>query len=255
LTTPNVFDQNTDELKPIVTPVNNDPHADKLKEIVNEQGQPKYKDTASALEALKASQAHIQRLETEALARKAEEEKLREEATKAAALEAVLDRLTKNNQQPPTKVETPTNAGLDEDAIVKKLESIVSSREAIAKANSNISSVTNALVAKFGDEEKAKEAVANKAKELGMSVKDLGEQSSKTPKGVLAWFGITDTPALAPQPTTPSSSPVNPPKHEGGVKPPERSLISGPGATDAARKAKMEEIKADVYKRYGVVEV
>jgi hypothetical protein len=84
-----------------------------------------------------------------------------------------------------------------------------------------------------------------------MSPQRLGALSSENPKAVLAWFGLVETPRSA-QPVTPSQTSLIPAKPDDGVKKPEFSLISGPGATDRNRKAKMAEIKADVYKRLGV---
>jgi hypothetical protein len=48
-----VFDQSTPPN--VAPPVSGDPFADKLKTIVNDQGEPKYKDTQAALDALKLS--------------------------------------------------------------------------------------------------------------------------------------------------------------------------------------------------------
>jgi hypothetical protein len=243
-----LFDQNSETQ--VAPPAGSDPFADKLKEIVNEQGQPKYKDTQAALDALKASQDHIKRLEDEAKARQSELANAVAEKARADALEEIVSRLS-NNSQIPSKVETPTKEAFDETAIVQKLESILERKEAQTNAQKNVQVVTSALVAKFGDEAKTKEAVAAKAAELGMTPQKLGALSSENPKAVLAWFGLTQTNSTA-QPTLPSGTPLNPPKTSGEIERPPQSLISGPGATDKNRKALMAQIREKVYKEHGI---
>lgn len=248
--TENVFDQNTNQETKIATDTNTNLFDDKLKEIVNDQGQPKYKDVNAALEALKASQDHIKRLEDEAKARTAEEQRLREDAAKAVALEEIVNRLAGNAQSTQTKVETTTNAGTSEEAIVKTLDRVLQQREASARAQANLTNVQNALLAKFG--EKTNEVVAAKAAELGTTTQRLGALSSETPQAVLALFGLVGQQTSSAAPTTPSSTPLNPPKVDEPLKRPEKSLISGPGATDKNRKEMMAKIKEEVYKKYNV---
>lgn len=244
-----VFDQNNQTPNTNVAPnVSSDLLADKLKEIVNEQGQPKYKDAIAALEALKASQAHIKQLEAEKQAEKQLVDSAIAEKTRADALEEIVKRMT-GNPNPPKQVETPTNAGMSEEATKKLLETVLANREAESAARQNSISVSNALLAKFGD--KTKELVAAKAAELGMTPQELGTLSSNKPKAVLALFGLAG-PAQTSQPTTPSSTPFNAPATEKPLERPAQSLISGIGATDKNRKALMKQIKDDVYKKFNV---
>ncbi len=243
-----VFDQNNQAPNNNVADiVSSDPFADKLKEIVNEQGQPKYKDSLAALEALKASQAHIKQLEAEKQAEKQLVDSAIAEKTRADALEEIVKRLT-NNSQNPKQVETPTNVGMSEEATAKLVERVLTERQIQSAAQANMDGVQNALLAKFGD--KTKDMVAAKAKELGMTPKELGALSSKSPQLVLTVFGVT-APA-ASQPTTPSSTPFNQPVVDKPLERPAQSLISGAGATDKNRKALMQKIKEEVYKKHNV---
>jgi len=241
-----VFDQNT-------TPpanVSNDLFADKLKTIVNDQGQPKYDNVEKALDALAASQAHIKKLEDEAKAREPEVNKLREEATKAQALEEIVQRLTGNSQKQ-KNVETPTDAVDVEKVIAKQVQNALSERDATTVANANGQAVRNALVNKFGDVEKARAAVEQKAQELGMTNAQLATLSAQSPKMVLALFGATEV-ASNSNPIVPSSTPLNPARSNQSVQSPTVSIISGPGATDKNRKELMARIKEEVFKKYDV---
>ncbi len=241
-----VFDQNTDTNT--VAPANPDPLADKLKSIVDASGRPKYDSVDKALEALTHSQTHIQQLEAEAQARTTELAQIRSRAAQADALEAVIERLQPNTQIP-AKIETPTNAGLSEEATIKQLEKGIEQREALKIAEDNFKAVNNQLLAKFGnDPQKAKEAVASKAAELGITVADLAALSGKSPKAVLAYFG--ETPKTV-QPVTPGqNTPLVPPNNDEPLKAPAKSLLLG--STSREQKAFMAKVKEEVYKRHGI---
>src|SRR3546814_7925150 len=73
--------------------------------------------------------------------------------------------------------------------------------------SSDLSKVQEALKAKFGD--KAQEAVAAKAAELGVSPSELGDLASKSPAMVLALFQTTGQ--SGPKPTSGSANipPIN----------------------------------------------
>lgn len=240
----NVFDQNTDTNN---STASTSPFDDKLKEIVNDQGEPKYKDVQSALEALKASQAHIKRLEDEAKARLAEELKLREDLAQKEALEDVVRRL--QAEKTTSKEQTPPNqAGLTQDDIVKTLEQVLTKKELESRYAQNLQDVTNTLAAKFGD--KTKEAVATKAAELGTTPEALGKLSRENPKLVLSLFGEK---SIITTPTTSSTSTqLKPVETDIQLKRPEKSILVGPAATDKNRAELMRQIKEKVYKQYDV---
>lgn len=239
-----LFDQNDQTPKPNVS---SDSFSDKLKTIVNDQGQPKYENVEKALDALAASQAHIKKLEEEAAASKLETAKLREDAVKAQALEEIVNRLT---PKPKTQDDPPKTVNVEE-TIEQKVQAALTAQQAKQAANANGLTVRNALVTKFGDVEKAREAIATKAAELGMTTDALGTMSTQSPKAVLALFGITAAPSSA-TPTTPTATPLNPVVKAEPIKAPDKSLLSGVGATDANRKAFMKQIKEQVYKQYEV---
>ncbi len=242
-----VFDQDTSKIEP-VAPIVASPFDDKLKVIVNEQGQPKYKSVEDALASIPNSQAHIAQLEAENKVRDAEILRLREEVKAKEALEQVVERLTNNKEQAPPV--TPQSAGLSEDAIAKLVTATLDQRSAAAEAQANIDNVSNVLTAKFGD--KVKEQIAAKALELNTTPQKLGALSSTNPALVLSLFG--EKPVAPTQPVTPSqASPLQTPPANQELKRPEKSLLVGIHATDKNRQALMKEIKAKVYKDLEVV--
>lgn len=237
----NLFDDDKTGTTPLVNntpPPTADPFADKLAGIKGADGKPKYANTSVALEALIASQNHIATLEAEAV-------ELRKNSENVASLEEVIARL--RNEGTNKEVTTPN---LDENKINQLVRSALEERERQSASQANLKRVNDALIQKYGTREKAAEVVAQKATELGTSVADLGALSSANPTLVLQLFGTT--PAVNSNPINTSirtSSELNPPPE---LKAPEKSLISGVGATDANRKEFMRKIKEDVYKRLEV---
>lgn len=240
--TDSVFDQKTETTN--VAPSNPDPFADKLKSIVGDDGKPKYETVDKAIEALAHSQAHIKQLEAEKAAERVELATLREKAAQAATLDEIVQRLSQNNSGQPK--ETPQHAGLSEAATVKALEDLLARKEAEKITIGNRQAVQDALLTKFGD--KTREAVANKAKELGISPEELGSLSSRSPGVVLALFDAKK----APIPTTPPTSfnLAGQPVIEQPLGPPAKSLLTGAKSKDQADF--MRKIKEDVYKRFEI---
>ena len=166
------FQQNTNP-EPITPPATTepptgDPFADQLGQIKDGEGNPKYKDTSTALSALNSSQLHITTLEAERANDRAEIERLREEVTKREAVEDVVNRLSQNTQVPADKGQTSPNAnGLDADAVVSLIRQTFASNEQETTAKTNRTSVLQQLAAKFGEGEALNNAVATRAAELG----------------------------------------------------------------------------------------
>lgn len=228
---------------------NLDVFADKLMAIKKADGTPKYDTLEKALDALKASQDHIPNLENDNRALQAKIEELTAEANRVKELEEMVRRMTNGNQNNEEKPQgiTPQTGGLSADDAAKLVRDILSQEKQVDTAKTNILNVQSELVKKFGD--KAPEMIAAKSAELGVTPAKLKELSASSPAMVLALFG--DAPASS-SPTT-SSIRVN------GIKPPdttvqrpEKSIISGPGATDKNRIELMRKIKEEVYRKHGV---
>jgi len=231
-TTSQSNDTNTQETP---APSSDDLFADKLTKIVNEKGEPKYKDVESALEALSHSQNFIETLKSE----KAEiENKLNElsaELDKRESVEDVVKRLTeRTNNTAPNTVDQPKEGGLDESKIVDLVNSVLKQQSEQSLAQQNIARVSKTLTETFGD--KAKEVIQSKAKEIGSTPQELRDLSASKPELVLKLFG--DVNVVDNQSTT---STQNPPRHQQRtLEPPkpDRSLMRG-----ASNKEVMEALR------------
>lgn len=244
-----------------ITPPNGDPKleeknipnldvfADKLMAIKNVDGTPKYTTLEKALDALKASQDHIPTLENDNRSLKAKVEELTATAMRVTGLEEIVRRMTngnQNNEEKPQGV-TPQTGGLSADDAAKLVRDILSQEKQVDTAKTNILSVQSELVKKFGD--KAPEMIAAKSAELGVTPAKLKELSASSPAMVLALFGDAST---SSSPTT-SSLRINGIKQpDTTVQRPEKSIISGTGATDKNRIELMRKIKEEVYRKHGV---
>lgn len=244
-----------------ITPPNGDPKleeknipnldvfADKLMAIKKADGTPKYTTLEQALDALKASQEHIPVLENDNKSLKAKVEELTAIEARNKELEEIVRRMTNGeikNEEKPQGV-TPQNGGLSADDAAKLVRDILSQEKQVDTAKQNITTVQNKLVEKFGD--KAPEVLKAKAAELGTSLDKLKELSASSPAMVLALFGDVNS---SSSPTTPSLRINGIKQPDTQVQRPEKSIISGPGATDKNRIELMRKIKEEVYRKHGV---
>lgn len=155
---------------------------DKLAGITNEKGEQKYSDVMTALEALKFTQEHIRTLENE-------NKSLRENKIKAETIEEALSRLNKTTDTNQSTDKTEGKKEIDVEELARRIvreESEAMSKK--AQAESNKASVSQALVKKFGDSEKASKAFEEKAKGLGVTKEFLTSMAETSPKAVLAYF-------------------------------------------------------------------
>jgi hypothetical protein len=161
--------------------------ANQLAGIMADDGRQKYADVPTALASIPHAQDHIRALTEEAAA-------LKEELSKRAGVDEVLQRLESNQNQP----EQPSVNGLDATAVNAQVEQILTQREQAAVATRNQATVVNALTAKFGDN--AETAFAEKAAQLGVDVGFLTEISLRSPEAALAYFEVA--PARVSNPTS-----------------------------------------------------
>jgi hypothetical protein len=221
-------------------------YQDLLAGIKNDAGLPKYATVDEALKALAHSQAYIPEVKNQLSQREQELAALRAELEQRQSIEDVVSRLATQNQ-PAAVVDQPLGSGLDESAVMKLVQQHLEQREAATAAQANQQQVEATLRAKFGD--RVGEVVQQRAAELGLTPKALGELSSRSPAAVLALFNASGAPA--PKPTT--SSVHIPATQQQGQPPlerPAKSLLSGAKTQDQV--AFMAKIREKVYLENGI---
>jgi len=224
-----------------------DPYVDRLMEIVDDEGKPKYKNTEEALKALAHSQQHIKTLEADNAASKAEIERSREELAKRETAEEIIKRLTENKSNPEVKTNTDAKT-LDENKVMELVRQTLEQESSQKIAAKNREDVLKQLASKYGDEDAVRKAVSSRASELGITPKELGAMSEKNPKMVLELFGQKHKPT-----NTTSSSvniPINVDKDDGKLTI-EKSLTRG-GVSDKGVLDVFARSKALTNKRLGI---
>jgi len=214
---------------------------DQLAAIKNESGEQKYKTLDDALNALKHSQEYIPDLKTQLDSTKLELEALKVKLGATETVESAIQKLASEKSE--TNLDTTNVSGLDEQGVINLLNKL----EAGKSTATNVSQVDNAISKKYG--EKAKEIVANKARELGITPERMGQLAGENPNLVLALFGATASPTNS---TTTSSYniPANAPIQPNAISPPEKSLLSG--ATTAEQVDYMRKVREEVYRKHGI---
>lgn len=166
--------QQTDQsVKPDVNAI----FKDHLSSIVDDSGEPKYKDVFTALDALKHTQDYVKTLQEE-------NRQFRESKTQETTMEEALRKLSAN------KVQNDSTKSPDLDAETVKGMTLETLRqyEAEKTARANEQAVSDALVKKYGDAEKAKAEYAKKAQELGVDTDTFRSLAQRSPKAVLSYF-------------------------------------------------------------------
>lgn len=235
----------TTTVTPPTTSTPNDAYANLLGAIKNEQGAPKYDSVEKALEALKHSQEYIPSLKTELEKREEELAGLRANKERYENLEAIVQRLTAT-KEPNGEGQPPATKGLDEQAVSELVKRTLAETEMTRKANDNFNKVQNALVAKFKD--KASDVVKQKAAELGVTTKELEELAKKSPVLTLQLFNTKagETPSATSTDFNSSLQPTIP----AGIKPPEKSLLSGASSKEVSDY--FSKLKQDVYRKHDI---
>lgn len=247
----NSEDRSEEKKEEVVLPEggNVDAFADQLAQILNEEGKPKYKDVATALNALKSSQDYIPTLKQEKESLETQVAQLREELTKRSAIQEVVEQLkNKPAQEKEPEMENHTQS-LTPEQIQEMLEQyvpqILEKRQEKSIAEKNIFAVDSKLKEFYGD--KVEEAVKAKAEGLGLSIQDLEALSAKSPASALELLGVKETKQTG---RTISSSVNVPPysRQEENLKP-DKSMLRG--ATGKEQAEYIRRIKESVLKQHG----
>lgn len=200
-----IFKEDGTETKTDVSLSSNpDPFNDKLAMIKNDQGEQKYRDVGTALDALNASQAFIETLKTEKAEMARELEELRVLKEQKQNIDDLILRVNPDNPTDTTKM-TDQNRGMSEEQIARLLEQTIASREAKVAQDKNLGDVVAQLSQIYGD--KAAEQIKKRAAELGTTTDSLRDIAKTNPRMALELLvGKPTKPAV-----NPSQSQIFPP--------------------------------------------
>lgn len=168
---------------PTDTPAGVDPVVSILSEIIGDDGQQKYKDVPTALNALKHSQEYIKQMKNQL-------EEATQKASQAVTMEQVLAAVNKPTEAPVTPTAPP--AGLTADDVVR----ILQEKEKTEKYKANAAKVAQRFKETHG--EKAEEAFYGKAAEMGLTRESINQLAATSPEAVFSMFGMKGRPASAP---------------------------------------------------------
>lgn len=175
-------DQTTTQDQSVETPVKpdlNQVFAEHLSQIKNENGEPKYSDVFTALNALKHTQDHVKTLEEE-------NRQFREEQIRARTMDDVLQQLTATQDQEVQTKQTVLDAESVKGVTRQTLQEIMAEQAAVE----NQQKVVRELETKFGSKEKAEQMYLSKAQELGIDPNMFNQLAATSPKAVLNYFDI-----------------------------------------------------------------
>lgn len=229
------------------TPRSDNPFADKLSLIKNEQGEPKYKSVEDALEALAHSQQFIETLKTEKQSIQEQLDAAKVEVDKRSSVEDIVARLTNNNSPKDVNKDDPPKQTLDENTVKEMVSSLLSNRENETKQQANAQTVYNTLIKEYGD--KAQEVVNQKARELNTTPEQLGEMAKSNPTLVLTLLSGNKIQSGNPSKSTIHSQPNSPTPNE--IPKPNRSVMRG-GMNSKEVVDYWNQVKSHTHKTLGV---
>lgn len=223
------------------------PFEDQLKEIVNENGEQKYRDIQSALAALKASQEFIGTLKGEKSAAETRAQELQAELDKRQSVEDTVGRLLGKQDQ--GKVDDQNQPrGLDAEAVKQLALSTMKEVRQGEQAESNLNTVVGQMAEWYGDQ--AKDVIAKRAVELETTPSELEKLARRNPRMALKLLSGAETSKQTPA-TKSSQSPPRTVNDDNKMPVFEKSLIRG-GVKDSELREGWREIQKYTHKRLGV---
>lgn len=229
-------------------PSSTNPFEDKLKGIVNEKGEPKYRDVETALEALKASQEFIDQLKAENHEREERLRELEEEVGKRSSVEETVERLLGSRQKSEPGNDQNPNSGLDAEAVKQLTLATLQEQKQGEKAEKNLNTVVTQMQEWYGDQ--AKDVIAKKAVELETTPSDLEKLARNNPKMALQILAGAEK-SKTPQSTKSSMSPPREPNDSNEPPRFEKSLVRG-GINNEKLAEGWREVQKYTNKRLGV---
>lgn len=207
---------------------------DKLKSIVNDNGEQKYKTVEDALEALGHANNHIRTLEDERKKDRSTLQDLQGEIEKRASVEDVVKTLINREDPVPQQTKSENNNGLDEKAVSVLIQKEIENRNTQSVKESNYKTVVDTLSQKFGD--KAIEVVKKKSQELGIEPTELADIARDKPQLVLGLFDTVSSQTTG----NPSESTYSPQTSNKG--PAERPTVKRSAARGGYTNKKLVEM-------------
>ena len=191
--------------------------SDQLAQLIGEGK--KYSTVQDALNSLPHAQNHIQKLEEE-------NGTLRQKADQSKTIDDVINSIKEQSQNLDDKTVT-----IDENEVARKAAELISAKQEKSIKEANMKSATDKLVEQYGDMDKAKKALNDKAQELGLSVEYMQEIAQRSPNAFLKYFDV--------KPNTGNQNPSSTP--DGGVN----SQALNMGTTvEGSHKWYVEQMKA-----------
>lgn len=222
----------------------------KLTSIVNENGEPKYADLPTALDALKASQDFIPTLKNEVNLKDQEIATLRNQIAESQGMikaqEEMARLLTQPQAQPEAQI-VPQPAAQDSVDVNSLVQAAFQAHQQQTTAEKNLSEVTSVLASQYG--EKAVEHLQNKAKALNTTPEAIQEMAKTNPSMALALLG-TEKPKVTGSfgGSTNTAGFVTP--QVAKLETPKESLLMGVSAGKVSDF--MKQIQAEVYREHGI---
>lgn len=183
-----------------------------LASIKNDNGEQKYRNVEEALKALANAQEYIPKLHQEVDALRTKNSALEESYNNQLSIAEKLDKVLQEQeatreytsrffeetkQDPPDDMpkesvadeEPPSAPSFNEDDLYNSFRQRMSAEETSRKEAENLKYVENNIVKMYGD--KSVDFLKAKASEVGMSLNDLKDLSSRSPKAALNLLGLS----------------------------------------------------------------
>lgn len=195
----NVFNEDNSEVTPQQQSSDN-PFADQLASIKNDNGEQKYKDVETALKALDESQRYIQQLKAE----KAEAERLKAEReaelAKMGSIEDFVNRISPNSQKQVEPKDHEAPKGLSEEDVDKLFQARLAAVKKAEQEQNNLNQVVRTLTEKHGENTSAHiKEVAQKNNTTPAALEELAKSNPVLALSLLGGDGVFKK-------TTPSST-------------------------------------------------
>lgn len=222
---------------------------DLLKNIKNENGEQKYKDVITALNALQHSQTFIQSLKQEKTGEVAERDaeiaRLKLDLEQRQSVEDIVKSLTTNKttQTQTPSVDQPQVNVVDEQKVLSLVQKALQDKAQADQLALNLQTVNTAISTKFGT--KAKEKIQEVAKKVNTTPDQLQELAKSNPSLVLSLFETVQPDKALP--TFTNTSAIN--IQQNNTKP--RSVMKG-GVNNKELAEIWRQHGAEVHERLGI---